>query len=228
MISPKEKERLERLEADATRAFSRHQIVAHGVRNGRPSDSEPETGLGWWVIRRAYADGTPDSAFWTEIIEGHGGYLYINGDIDAAVFGRFYPTPHAPGQMVRWMCRRSANDLYFAEKMHIGMSAELEREYDSEFAVMDFDEWLRERSDDGDFSLSNAFDRDDAESMRRGILDGESMGSLLDTYGFSVEPETWSRWGMVVSTRAVFAWAALRRLCELLDQAHETNGSKSP
>lgn len=87
--------------ASITEQYAQHVITARGERNG----------LGWWVMHRLYSDGRKSSDLWTEVIEGHGGYLHVNGDILACVFGICGSSAQpGPGRQVAWMVRPSPSD----------------------------------------------------------------------------------------------------------------------
>jgi hypothetical protein len=177
--------------------------------------------LGRWTLHRRYPDGKWSSDMWCEIIEGRGGYLYVNGDISACVFG-ICGGVKGPGAMVAWMARPSPGDSYMAEKLRIGMGPgehdfDPARSWDADVAIEDIEAWRAEHKADADDSEdedeNNSLD-EILDDLRNGDSDQHSMCRAL--YDAGVDPEQFSCWGLVPSSRIVCAWAALRRLHALL------------
>lgn len=197
---------------DITRQFADHVITASGERGH----------LGWWTLHKLYPDGKRTSDMWCEIIEGHGGYLYVNGDISAAVFG-IYGECRRPGQMVAWMTRPTIADGYMAEKLRIAMGhsygCDPARSWKPDVAVEDLREYgSRLRAEDGDdANLDGTWLGDIIADINRGDLDQHGMCRAL--YELNIDPEEFSSWGEVPSSRLACAWGALRRLHVLLGGA---------
>jgi hypothetical protein len=133
------------LVALATEAFARHSLV------------EGNHGSDRWRIARV-EDGRIQSAYATEIVSLWGGELYVGGDIDCCVFGRYADTPSHIDKL-RWIGTTEDLDWYVSQKAKIGMS------------------------DSGKVTTEGR---------------GRSRGP---------------------NARVVYAWAAVRRLCELLEVA---------
>ena len=206
--------------ADTVKTFSAHQIV----------ESSAHDNLGRWMLMKLYPNGRSMTSMWAEIIEGRGGYLYVNGDISACVFG-ICSGQSEPGRTVQWMSRSTPDD-YMAEKLRIGMTGLYpSTDWHSEFAGADLDEYLAEYlAEERTAYLSSPQQRrrvEELAAIRRelsgGDMDQREMCRRL--YEAGVDPESFSRWGECPSIRMITAWGALRRLAELLraqDEAAKT------
>jgi len=211
--------------ADTVKTFSAHQIV----------ESSAHDNLGRWLLMKLYPDGKRMTNMWAEIIEGRGGYLYVNGDISACVFG-ICSGQSEPGRTVQWMSP-STPDGYMAEKLRTGMAGLYPcTDWHSEFAVADLDEYLAEERKafkDHDDELEDHDDELEKQevysAIRRelsgGDMDQREMWRRL--YEAGVDPESFSRWGECPSIRMITAWGALRRLAELLRAQDEAAMSKT-
>lgn len=216
----------EDLVAQAKAAFASHEIVARGFRPlfaakdaERPlTDDQP--GLGWWLLRKRSPDGHYPSEYWCEITEGYGGHLHVGGDITSVVFAH-YPThpDQLPGTMVRWMGRKPFPSSYVCEKARIGSSYDgVAWAYDHNVAVADFEAWLRERHEDDPDRAP--LDPDTIRSAKRGLADGDPPHIAMEHMptAIAIDSEIWGTWGRVLSPSVVFAWAALNRLAQILDE----------
>jgi hypothetical protein len=189
--------------ADSIESFKDHGIVKRSE--------------GRWLLMKRRADGTLDGIMATEVVCLEGGKLYVGGDTFPVIFA--YCTD-PPIERVRWL--GSHNDLrYVAEKASIGFgSQELVRTYDPDIAIHDLNELAKEFAERDDcppdhpmlVGLRELHARaHDGHAELFGAL--RELGSDTDCYGF-VEDRYYL--GMTVSTRVYCAWAALRRLWELL------------
>lgn len=92
----------------ATEAFALHSLVGGNLGSDR------------WRIARV-KDGRIQSVYATEIVSLWGGELYVGGDIDCCVFGRFTDTPSHIDKL-RWIGWGNDLDWYLLQKAKIGMT----------------------------------------------------------------------------------------------------------
>lgn len=200
-------------------AFSSHSIVSRSTSPSRSGD------LGRWVMR----DAKRSSFYWVEVAELYGGTLIVHGDIQFVVF-RMYDVTGNPGRYLRWMNRPSPSDHYMREKAHDSRFDQC-RVYTPSIAAEDALDWLSEQSEEDlkHHELRwkrmhlrppvHTFKESFQEACRRVAADelryqqaGDVWSSMFD------DSETWGGWGWVTSPQFAYVWAALRRLCALLDE----------
>lgn len=215
----------------ATQAYEEHVIreLPEGMRcDGR------------WVIQRMGKvrgqpkRGTWDHPYWTEIVCLQGGMIYVGGDINPVVFAY---GPRSFEGRVRWMgSRKSGADSYLLEKAVIGTGRETVYTYSPQQAAEDIqwlirdqkaereterqvlgegeaeDKQLRRRVELLELALEEV---DDRHGMMETLMESPDDSGLYDVV---IESDI----GEVPAARVFYAWAALRRLCHLLDQQKET------
>jgi hypothetical protein len=199
----------------ATEAFQGHQIA-------RRSE-------GRWFLARPAASGWDDpNKRWdwcmaTEVIADlWGGGMFVGGDIDHVIFRHYNGPPEA---RVRWMgsSRKGATDCYLVEKAIIGTGRELVEVYQGDIAHSDLVQLQKEIGEDEEGRGKKKGPVLEAiESIKRCCYDmgrDEVIRDLLATDYF--EGEEIYDTGMVVAPRVFHAHAALRKLCDLLDQEKE-------
>jgi hypothetical protein len=199
----------------ANEAFENHLIADR--REGRWFLARP-TVAGWDDQRKRW-----DWCFATEIIADlWGGGLYVGGDIDHVIFRSY---PGSPEARVRWMGGRSGGqDSYFVEKAIIGTGRELIEQYQGDIAHADLTALQKEITEDVDRPLGKTFTDtveaiEDIKRCRFDMNRDEVIRDLLATGYF--DSERIYDTGMVITPRVFYAHAALRRLCDLLDQEEE-------
>lgn len=192
--------------AQARAAFARHELA--------------EEGPGRWVLRRRYADGKGfESTYWTEVACMAGGYLYVNGDIDLVVFAY---GPADPVSRVAWMAK--ASDGYAAEKVAIGMTAprgcSMAHDWEHDIAVQAVREALTaDGEDEPEVSLPKDFDSVDEAIESLGLVDSTEQAFaewLHEHFEFDDCEGLWDA-GRVLSSRVIYAQAALARLLQLIE-----------
>ena len=196
----------------ATNSFSKHVIT----------ESSAHDGLGRWTLHRLYPDGKQMSDMWCEIIEGRGGYLYVNGDISAAIFGIYGGRRDVtgPGRMVAWIARQNPRDSYMVGKLRIAMGTvpDLARQWRADVAADDIEAWLEDDDENPDLDgetraqVKGLIDRLRTNDIPE--CDQQQMYQELDQAG--LDAETFGTWGLITSHRLITAWAAVRRLHALL------------
>jgi hypothetical protein len=208
MIHPK-LDRHDQLTQDARSAYASHQIRHRDKRS--------------WLLQRRYEDGDGwDGCFATEVVSLWGGALYVGGDIEHVIFARYSDKGEAVYK-VRWMGRHDEVDGYVSEKATIGTGRKLIEHYDRAIAEFDLARELeRIEKEDGDWpgALSTS-DQQLRATMREMIHRApyyreELMNRLHATGSDFVHDATYI--GIVTAPRVYYAHAALRRLCELLDE----------
>lgn len=209
--------RAERLHEQAAEAFSRHQIRRQG--DGR------------WLIQRKYDDDNGwSSTFATEVISLYGGELYVGGDIDFVIFG-YYSDTSSHTDKLDWMGRCNDFGWYINQKATIGTGRKLIEVYDDDAARDYVRQWLAdereaEQAEDREASLS--LQLDDLLSNDHGRVHSrvpwedrhQLIEHLHDELGYDVMSERYDI-GMVIAPRVYYAYAALRKLCDLLDEQQE-------
>lgn len=186
-----------------------------------------------WRIMRRDKYGQLTGIHAAEIVSLWGGRLYVGGDIDDCVFAYYGDHPDHRSKL-RWMGRCNDVGYYVRQKASMGLT-------DGGKLVDDFDE--RVAQEDLDFQMSELLASLDPGQVEDG--DAEYIKDLFDAAkGRMIDPHTMRQrlyegldcpdaweWvgsvGNIVSYRVVYAWAAVRRLCELLDAHDEQNTRKS-
>jgi hypothetical protein len=199
--------RLARLVEQARRAYADHEIVADGPR--------------CWHIARRGADGRLDSCYSVDVYAGHHGQLYVGGDIDCVVFAA-YGDNADPVRRLRWMGRCQDLDYYVAQKAAIGMTDDRKMvwDFDGDTAAADIREHvavLREGGCELDEDELEQWEDFAAEAAGGEISPDALYHAMYHALPFE-HLEGLDRIGSVLSGRVVYAWAALARLCDLLDE----------
>jgi len=189
------REYLEHLKQEAIQAFEGHVLRASEERH--------------WSIGRP---GT--GVYFAEVFAG-AAHLYVGGDIDTVAFG-YYLDGGDPLAMLRWIGCTDDVGWYIKQKAGIGLSdsGRLTEGYDDEVARSELGMLLREDLEDPDAPGAGKRIRMLQEAMDYTHDEVELRGFL---YEETDDPELASDIGQVCSPRVVYAWAAVRRLCELLE-----------
>lgn len=186
--------------ADAAKAFADHQITQRS--DGR------------WLLQRQ-RDGKTSWIYAAEVISLAGGKLYVGGDIAFVIFAYFSDSMDHE-EKVRWMGRCKDVGYYVAQKAAIGTGHKLIDEYDGDAARAQVKDWLTE---------AHECQNDKVASKLEEVLDdyrcpweyrhelGDYLWSALGS-DFMSDRETP---GIITSSRVYYAYAALARLCDLLD-----------
>ena len=209
-------QKLESTVERARAAFKNHQLRSAGERE-------------WWLVRR-HPDGEGwDSCYATSVYADHHGQLYVGGDISAVVFGTYGDSPD-PERRVRWMGRCKDLDYYVAQKATIGMTdnRKLTEDFDSDLAALELCDHVRRLEEEG--AELDAMERDSWATHTREVVGGDISPEALahqiynDPYIPHEHIEGLGNLGRVLSTRVVYAWAALARLCDLIDARGVASG----
>ena len=188
----------------ARRAYEKHEIRDRGDR--------------WWHIARRYPDGDRsfDSSYVTDIFCGRLGEVYVGGDISSMVFAYNNANPIS---RLHWIGDCNDLEYYVAQKASIGMGRDLQNavwDYDSELAATQLHEHYQQLLDAGRSATPPAMKDLKDILLELGLeLPQERAVELTHELDWTIM-EGLGPLGEVVSTRLVYAWAAIRRLCEVL------------
>lgn len=170
--------------------------------------------------RSWYVSNPKNKAYWFEIVALRGGYLLVNGDIGALLFGTYRDSVE-PLALVRWIGNSSLS--YAKSKAAIGFGSKtlLEQvhkdvwmddvlchiesehgEIDTAVDPLPCDEWLR------DLICDVAINGDPETAIRDAGTDAQENYDHV---------EGWN-WGIVPSVRMVYAHEAVRKLVQLLGE----------
>lgn len=199
----------------AINAFKDHELIESSDRR--------------WFIAKRYEDGSLQGQYATEIISLRNGKLFVGGDIDNIVFGYYGNKDYHVGK-VYWIGKHRSVDGYIKEKAGLGMhdDGSITEEYRPDIAREDLNNLLQEvhqdyLDNDIDPSKSESFTKvkqaieraignaDEEDYMIRNLME-DTSGELPDLW------ESVGNIGKVCAVRVFYAWAACRRLCELLDK----------
>lgn len=194
--------------AQARRCFVTHQISKRSE--------------GRWLLQKRY----PDDKGWdwtmaAEVISLAGGGLFVGGDLHCVIFGWYSPGDDHEGK-VRWMGECRDFGYYVMQKATIGTGWQLVEHYDEDAARETVAGWLSDIKEDDDIERVNVI-----EKLER-LVDDETVGwdtqqSLIDDIcermGYEFMDDRFDL-GIVAAARVHYAYAALGRLCELLDAEH--------
>lgn len=211
------KKRLADITEQAKKAFAHHELVDHGDR--------------WWLIGRRYEDNNKlNSAYLTSIFCDHFGQIYVGGDVDVMVFG-CYGDSRDLHKRLRWMGRCKDLGYYIAQKAQIGMTdnKKLTHDRDVDIAVVEIREFIEMRKNDSDGEWPNGReDEDERDALIRAIEQlkaGEPIQlveyELFSEVGYDVL-ESLAPLGEVLSSRVIYTWQAIARLCDLLDDVQDS------
>ncbi len=210
---------------------TRVEIDQHRIARSRESFAQHEItkrSEGRWLLQTRHPDGKPNWIMAAEIVCLEGGRLYVGGDIHPVLFGINGAAPEA---RVRWLGGTTDVDYYVAQKAAIGMSADVwVREYDYDAARSDIDgliayfrEYREDCAEDDPMLVALRDAKHRVEDGEHAVLEhlreearrNRCEGFMEDRYDI----------GQVVSWRVYGAWAALERLCKLLDAERQSQGS---
>lgn len=203
------KERCDR----AIEAFKNHELV----------DNREDR----WRICKREKDGTLTNVHAAEIVSLWGGRLYVGGDIDDCVFA-YYGDKSDHRSKLEWMGKCNDVAYYVRQKASMGLSdgGKLVDEFDDRVAAEDLDYQMNDMLQNiKDCAATDEEGEDDARRIKSIFEQAKELMSephemrvylydeLKDIDGWEWLDEI----GTIVSHRVVYAWAAVRRLCELLD-----------
>jgi hypothetical protein len=181
-------ERAVRRRADCDKAVAKHELlIEHVIDAGRA----------------VFTIGRPgDSTYIAEIAVLSFGMVYVNGDVDAVVFGRCsYKTWR---QRLGWL--RGTNYDYAEEKASIGSTcSEMARGHDVDVARADVLYWRRQKE----------LDRETAREAWDLLGDDEFHDAQRLLYQRTGDCELTI--GTCTRSRVIMAQACITKLCELLD-----------
>lgn len=215
------KERCER----AIEAFKDHEIV---------DDREDR-----WRIAKRDKDGRLTNIHHAEIVSLWGGRLYVGGDIDDCVFAYYGDHPDHRSKL-RWMGCCKDVSYYVRQKAQMGLTdnGQLVDEFDAQVAEDDLDYYLKQELERINENAATDEEREDDEKRMRSVFehakemvhdDPHELRTYLYNELNDVDAWEWlGGLGNIVSHRVIYAWAALRRLCELLDELHPQNTDGQP
>lgn len=216
--------------ARATKAFASHEIVSSDARS--------------WVLKKRRKDGDGwDGHFWVEVVVFNGGTMLVHGDIDHVMFGH-YGKFEEPAELVYWMGGTKDFSYYVMQKARIGMGNLADKALETRDEGVFFDRILGHIEDrflDGqripdppegvewESYLRAYFTEHDVEldedgwvaEALWGVLNHD-MGKVIHDMEHCGDSELWESgaydWADVPSTRPIYAYAALKRLVQLLDE----------
>ena len=203
----------EKLRDDAIRAFKDHHLIEDDRVNGK------------WFLARKYEDGSTRGDMATEIISLRNGRLFVGGDINDCVFAYFGGHRDATPEQknvgkVAWIGNHEGFG-YIQEKAGIGMTdnGKLTEVWEADIARLQIKAFLKDLEEEKEDYSEIAYEKKkEAFKEAIGLLeDGpEVMGRhLYDSLGYD-DMESLFDIGQVISPRVMYAWAACRRLCELI------------
>jgi hypothetical protein len=232
-LSPQEYSR--RLHEQAKAAFTHHAIRERSP--GRWLIAQPdEAHPGHWK-----------SCYWTEVITLRGGSLLVQGDIDFVIFSH-YGDSTDPEKILRWMGRCDDFGCYVHQKATIGTGRALIDTKESDVLDYQLHKLIEEREKELERGLSDDLEGDErTEALRLAVEDDDRRAAYQDaidnlqwtgaeetlrglhetTIGHNgrealFDCEELSGLGTVTTARVYFAYAALQRLCDLLDAEKTT------
>jgi hypothetical protein len=177
-----------------------------------------------WRICKREKDGTLTNVHAAEIVSLWGGRLYVGGDFDDCVFA-YYGDKSDHRSKLEWMGKCNDVAYYVRQKASMGLSdgGKLVDEFDDRVATEDLDYHRDELIAALDSSEVEEGDAQDIKEVfeRAKELMSEPHEMCVYLYEELHDSDAWE-WlgtiGNIVSYRVVYAWAAVRRLCELLDE----------
>lgn len=201
----------------AIEAFENHEIILDDRENGR------------WRIATRYENGAVCGNMATEIVSLWGGRLYAGGDSPTCIFAYYSGAAEADTaawheDKLCWMGRHNDVGYYVAQKASIGMSNEFVHQWDSDVAAHDLQELL----DDEDYEWSE----EEKEALQEAVgaaRRGDHEYSILSgLHSALYDTECLSNIGRIVNPSVVYAWAACRKLCDLLYGIPEDRETRKP
>lgn len=215
MPSSEPQSRHDRLLAQAREAFAEHVIR---------KQSE-----GRWLLQKRHPNGGWTWIMGVEVISLAHGQLYVGGDIEHVIYAYYGDKPGNHEAKVRWMGRCHDVDYYVAQKACVGTGRSLTEVYDSDAAEETIAHWGAEYRKESETAWPEDVKRNIAcaealeaflEYPGAGFTHHELLDSLareLGDYWQIIMEERWDV-GMVLAPRVYYTHAALRRLCDLLDE----------
>jgi hypothetical protein len=214
------------------KALTRSEYIQHHIDQAIDAFKDHEivdTKDGHWRIMKRDKDGHLTNIHYAEIVSLWGGRLFVGGDIDDCVFA-YYGDYSDHLSKLRWIGKTNDVSYYVRQKASMGLTdnGHLVNEYDEDVASSDLDDHLETELE------GTGRDPEKEENLRSIFSQAKEMAYdpvEMRTY-LSDELNDCDCWewlytiGVVVSMRVIYAWAAVRRLCELLEQKGEIGGPK--
>lgn len=190
-------------------AFKDHHLVLDDRKRGH------------WRIARKYDDGTLRSDMAAEIISLWGGRLFVGGDIDDCVFAYSGGREENEAFHLRklaWVGRCKDVSYYVKQKASIGLTdgGKLTEEWDPDVARHQLQEGLKKE-------YLSEWDKEAFEGALKRIEDGRPWAETYLAERMEDPCDFLPHFGMVTSPRVIYAWAACRKLCELILDESEDN-----
>lgn len=194
----------------AIKAFENHELItSNGDR---------------WLIAKTYNGGVIQGQYATEIISLHNCRLFVGGDIEDVIFG-YHSGKHL--SKVSWVGNHKCVDSYIVEKASIGMrdGGTLTLEYDEDAAkddlkriLQDFEEELSSSDLQPEIHETYLSDKYILTKALENTHNKTRMKQYLyDDLEVTDITEELQNIGKVYASRLFYAWAACRKLCELLN-----------
>jgi hypothetical protein len=204
---------------------ARTDFAAHQIRDQRP---------GHWICYRRRPDGPWTGDCWFEAIVTWGGTLVVTGDIDLVHFAQ-YGKYLDPEEVLRWMGGTEDLAGYVSQKASIGMNlSDGDGSSRGVLSMLDEYVWLDDMAnyaqsclEEHGLPLEDPESRDflpewlgdlmacvliDEEDVHQAVADlqhGESSHEAYQAGAFD--------WGVIPSSRLIYAHEALRKLVSLID-----------
>lgn len=189
----------------AIRAFRNHELIEGDEFSRR------------WRIATKYENGSIQGQYATEVVSLWGGRLYAGGDISDCVFAYYSDTKEGNlnhhAHKLCWIGRGQDVSYYIAQKATIGLTdgGKITETWDEDVARFE----LREALNDKDHEWSDS-DREAMEGAIELCGDGEEWVMIHLYENLSDPYYVPSNLGKVTACRVIYAWAACRKLCQLL------------
>jgi hypothetical protein len=215
------------------RRLAREAFARHAIR---------ERSDGRWVIARPDKEhpGEWQSCYWTEVIVLRGSKLLVHGDISHVIFA--YCDTSDPRDALAWMGRCEDFGYYVHQKATIGTGHEIIDKIEPDVLLHELHEHIAGRTQElrddwpgdevpSDSALAEAVAKDEQIEAYREAIEtlgyGDAGGAIRGLYEARCRQgrgpvfgdcECLHGLGKVVDPRVYYAHAALRRLCDLLDE----------
>lgn len=182
----------------AREAFKNHEIVEEGDR--------------WWFLAER-VNGKALSTYATSVFCDHFGCIYVGGDIDTVVYG-YYSDYSDPKKRLKWIGQCEDLEYYVNQKAALGLgNRALTTSFDSNIAIAE----IKEYTNEVDLNPDNKEALIDIIQLIRDGNSPEYIYSYMQDHIDYELLEELTQLGAVISSRVIYAWVALGKLCELLE-----------